>query len=207
LRVLVERARVVRPDFAVTPANASAVARMVGGLGETGDAVLGWCPAPVTIAKMVYQDDAVVPLAAAIRRRRPRRGSLRRPRLGAGVHACLEEPVGPASVALGPVQSEVGVLQQLVQIQPVPGGERDAARRLLAEPAEPSPPLRHGRGRRAKLQTVNIASPTTRKCEDEGTIETLSGLFIFAGRLVRFCRGIWIKWGDGTWFLVGEFVV
>ena len=43
------------------------------------------------------------------------------PRLGARVHAGLEEAVGPASVALGAVQREVGVLQQLVEIDPSPG--------------------------------------------------------------------------------------
>ena len=48
------------------------------------------------------------------------------PRLGARVHAGLEEAVGPPPVALGAVQREVRVLQQLVEIQPVARGERDA---------------------------------------------------------------------------------
>ena len=36
------------------------------------------------------------------------------PRLGPGVHAGLEEPAGPPSVALGAVQRQVRVAQQLV---------------------------------------------------------------------------------------------
>ncbi len=48
------------------------------------------------------------------------------PRLGARVHAGLEEAVGPPSVTLGAVQREVRVLQQLVEVQPVARGERDA---------------------------------------------------------------------------------
>ena len=47
------------------------------------------------------------------------------PRLGARIHAGLEEPVGPPSVALGAVQREVRVPQQLVEIQPVARGQRD----------------------------------------------------------------------------------
>ena len=45
---------------------------------------------------------------------------------GARIHAGLEEAVGPPSVALGAVQSKVGVPQQLVEVEPVAGSERDA---------------------------------------------------------------------------------
>ena len=48
------------------------------------------------------------------------------PRLGARIHAGLEEAVGPPSVALGAVQREVRILQQLVEVRPVAGSQRDA---------------------------------------------------------------------------------
>ena len=48
------------------------------------------------------------------------------PRPGALVHAGLEEAVGPPSVALGAVEREVRILQQLVEVHPVTRGQRDA---------------------------------------------------------------------------------
>ncbi len=48
------------------------------------------------------------------------------PRLGAGVHAGLEESIGAAAVGLGAVEREVGVLQKLIRIVAVVGRERDA---------------------------------------------------------------------------------
>jgi hypothetical protein len=45
------------------------------------------------------------------------------PGLGARIHAGLEEPIGPPSVAFGTVEREVRVLQQLVEVQPVARGE------------------------------------------------------------------------------------
>ena len=50
----------------------------------------------------------------------------RAPRLGARIHARLEEAIGAAAVALGSVQREVGILQELVEMDAVPRRHRDA---------------------------------------------------------------------------------
>jgi hypothetical protein len=44
-------------------------------------------------------------------------------RLDARIHARLEEPVGPASVALGAIQGKVRIVQQLVEIRAIPWRE------------------------------------------------------------------------------------
>ena len=48
------------------------------------------------------------------------------PRLGARVHAGLEEPVGAAAVALRAIEREVGVAQQLIEVEPIGRRNRDA---------------------------------------------------------------------------------
>ena len=68
----------------------------------------------------------IIGLEAAIRDRLTQFEFQDSPRLGAGIHAGLEEAIGPPPVALGAVQGKVGVPQQLVEIEPVAWRERDA---------------------------------------------------------------------------------
>ena len=78
------------------------------------------------LAVLEIEHRLIVGLEAAIRYRLTQFEFQDPPRLGAGIHAGLEEAIGPPPVALGAVQSEVRVPQQLVEIQPIAGGERDA---------------------------------------------------------------------------------
>ena len=78
------------------------------------------------LAVLEIEHRLIIGLEAAIRYRLTQFEFQDSPRLGAGIHAGLEEAIGPPSVAFGAVQREVRVPQQLVEIEPIAGGERDA---------------------------------------------------------------------------------
>ena len=71
-----------------------------------------------------------------------------------------------------------------------------AARRLLAEPAQPPPPLRHGRGRRAQLQPVTRLAIYRTKIHKERPDRVSIGPFIFWRGDYAFLLGVLAKTGD-----------
>ncbi len=79
----------------------------------------------------------VVELEAVVRHRLPQILLQRQPRLGVGIHGCLEKTMGAASPCLGRVHRKIGILDQLLEIGAVLRCQRDAdagvARELMAE--------------------------------------------------------------------------
>ena len=92
---------------------------------------------PVTSSLREIEQRLVVDFEAAIGQRLPQILLHGEPRLGAGIHGRLEEAMGAASLGLGGVHREVGVLDQLVEIGAVLRRQRDAdagvGRELMTE--------------------------------------------------------------------------
>src|SRR5262245_33467598 len=79
-------------------------------------------------AVLEIEDRLVMGLEAAVADRLTQFEFETSPRLGALIHAGFEEAIGPSAVAFRAVEREVGVLQQLIEIEPVARRNRDADR-------------------------------------------------------------------------------
>ena len=94
---------------------------------------VGWCQrtsasqptirsvVEIDLRLVVHVELAALPGLAQVEFQRPAG-------LGAGIHVDLEEAIGAATLALGPIEGEVGALEQAVGLGPVAGRERDADR-------------------------------------------------------------------------------
>ena len=92
---------------------------------------------PVTSSLREIDQRLVVDFEAAIDQRLAQILLHGEPRLGAGVHRRLEEAMGAASVGLGAIHRQIGVLDQLVELGAVLRRQRDAdagvGREMMAE--------------------------------------------------------------------------